>query len=582
MSLGSPPPPPPPAGPSGALRSLGASRSLQVPPPPPPPPSTNQEGQSKGSATPSSLKTAASAEYQAWTKTDTRLRPHWECPYSKGELATRLWKPLEEERPATSEPAWSISSSDVPVPKNNWASALASTYSPPPEDSLLAQTGDIAMFMDWFSWTNQSSDLEYLRYGSKGSRHALLISKMKAAYYPDIGLEQMVPDQMWIKEECKYDIAAMYGISHWWFQRHRFYIDIHTSEGDCKAVRTHMRILSVVRIEVFSMYGYDYMKKIVLRCADLNEHVITERDFKYLYPSDFKDLYMLNLQGHQNHLPPKDKKIPTTAVNLWTRHLVIRQQVEDFQLGIESYQTHLNLTKPRWDATGFEYKHDYTVIDSLRVVTFRDRYGVQMFMRFNEIHNHVFIIDRYLHVCYTDSEPWRFRWVSDEEPEAPEEAPPSPDYVPGLEHPPSPDYVPGPEHPPLPDYVPELEYPEYLAPSDAEVPIEDQPLPDKPLPDNASPTTLSPGYVVDSDPKEDPVNGGDDNDESFGDDFDDEDEEASKEVDDEKEEHLALADSDRLPIVDPVPSAEDIEAFETDESALTPPSPKLRRARIYV
>nr|GEU59145.1 hypothetical protein [Tanacetum cinerariifolium] len=144
---------------------------------------------------------------------------------------------------------------------------------------------------------------------------------------------------MWIEEECKYDIAAMYGISHWWFQRQRFYIDRHTSEGDRRAVKTHMQILSVVRIEVFSMYGYDYMKKIVLHHADINEHVIAERDFKYLYPSDFEDLYLLNLQGHLNHLPLKDKKILTTAINLWTRHLVIRQRVEDFQLGIESYQT---------------------------------------------------------------------------------------------------------------------------------------------------------------------------------------------------------------------------------------------------
>nr|GEX26314.1 hypothetical protein [Tanacetum cinerariifolium] len=63
---------------------------------------------------------------------------------------TKKWKPLDEDRPATPEPAWSIPSSDVPVPKNNWASALASTYSPPPEDSLFAQTGDMAMFMDWF------------------------------------------------------------------------------------------------------------------------------------------------------------------------------------------------------------------------------------------------------------------------------------------------------------------------------------------------------------------------------------------------------------------------------------------------
>ncbi|GJS64935.1 hypothetical protein Tco_0679499 [Tanacetum coccineum] len=66
--------------------------------------------------------------------------------------------------------------------------------------------------------------------------------------------------------------------------------------------------------------------------------------------------------------------------------MVIRQRVKDFQVGTESYQTQLNLTKPRWDAKGFEYKHDFTVIDSPRAVTFRDKYRVQMIMKFNEIH----------------------------------------------------------------------------------------------------------------------------------------------------------------------------------------------------
>ncbi|GJS11663.1 hypothetical protein Tco_0368459 [Tanacetum coccineum] len=36
------------------------------------------------------------------------------------------------------------------MPTNNWASALKSTYAPPQENSLLAQTGDMAMFMDWY------------------------------------------------------------------------------------------------------------------------------------------------------------------------------------------------------------------------------------------------------------------------------------------------------------------------------------------------------------------------------------------------------------------------------------------------
>nr|GEX89871.1 hypothetical protein [Tanacetum cinerariifolium] len=164
---------------------------------------------------------------------------------------------------------------DDPILRNNVSKPLP----------LGGPPGQVTIQSDLFF----NKDLEYLRYSSKGCRPALSISKMKAAYYPDARLEQMVPDQFWIDEECKYDIAAMYGISHWWFQRQRFYIDRHMSE-------------------------------------------------------------------------------------------------EDFQVRIKSYQTQLKLTKPQWDATGFEYKHDYTVIDSPRAVILRDKYGVQMMMCFNEIH----------------------------------------------------------------------------------------------------------------------------------------------------------------------------------------------------
>ncbi|GKD73790.1 hypothetical protein Tco_1332072, partial [Tanacetum coccineum] len=58
------------------------------------------------------------------------------------------------------------------------------------------------------------------------------------------------------------------------------------------------------------------------------------------------------------------------------------------------------------------------------------------------------------------------------------------------------------------------------------------------------------------------------------DDTDDEDEEPIK--DEEEEEHLAPADPSVVPVVDPVLSARDIEAFETDESTPTPRSPQTR------
>ncbi|GJS23957.1 hypothetical protein Tco_0452589 [Tanacetum coccineum] len=208
---------------------------------------------------------------------------------------------------------------------------------------------------------------------------------------------------------------------------------------------------------------------------------------------------------------------------------------------------------------------------------------------------------------YTDFAPGRVFWGADEEvsdggtprvivygydglPMQPV-APPSPDYVPGPEHPPSLDYVPGPEHPPSPieiPFVPEPEYPEYLVPSEDEAPIEDQPLPA-----DASPIALSPGYVPDTDPKEDPkedseeehadypADGGDGDDEPSDDDTDDDDADDDEEPfededEDEEEEHLAPADSSAIPMVDPVPSAGDTEAFETDESAPTPRAPQIR------
>nr|GEV50407.1 integrase, catalytic region, zinc finger, CCHC-type, peptidase aspartic, catalytic [Tanacetum cinerariifolium] len=278
---------------------------------------------------------AASAEYTAWKTTDTRLRPS----------VSSIPKDLHmDDDTALDEQVHSSDDEDI-------------------RNAHIPKTSDMAIFIDWF----------YKQQGITGLKPQDLEGpafKLVKVFHPNVIHLQY---QM---EECHKLLTDNVDES----------IIRHTSEGDRRAVRTHMWILSVVRIKVFSMYAYDYMKMIVFRRVDLNEHIIAERDFKYLYISDFEYLYLLNLQGHLNHLPPKDKEILTTAVNLWTRHLVIRQRVKDFQLGIESYQTQLNLTKPRWDAIGFKYKQDFTVIDSPRAVTFRDTYGVQMIMRFNEIH----------------------------------------------------------------------------------------------------------------------------------------------------------------------------------------------------
>nr|GEV06512.1 reverse transcriptase domain-containing protein [Tanacetum cinerariifolium] len=112
--------------------------------------------------------------------------------------------------------------------------------------------------------------------------------------------------------------------------------------------------------------------------------------------------------------------------------------------------------------------------------------------------------------------------------------------------------------------------------------------------DDLARTILSSGYVADFDSEEDPeedladypVDGGEvDDDESSDDDDDndddDEEQEAFEDDDEKEEEHPALADFYVVPVDDPIPSAEDTQAFKTNESAPTPiPSPRRRMARI--
>ncbi|GJV14612.1 hypothetical protein Tco_1359935 [Tanacetum coccineum] len=230
-----------------------------------------------------------------------------------------------------------------------------------------------------------NKDLEYLLTGDKERKTALSISKLKAARYLDFGLEELVPS-LWVESERDYDISAAYGITHWWFRRKEFYINKHSEPSDREAVRSQMRILSVIRVKTFEKYGYNYLREIILRRADYKEYKISEKDFKNLHPNDFEDLYLLNIQDKLNHLSKSDKIHLHTAVNMWIRNLVIRNRVGDLQLGIESYQTKLNLERPNWDATDYFFKEDYTIVPKPRAVIYRDRNDQRKLMRLNEIH----------------------------------------------------------------------------------------------------------------------------------------------------------------------------------------------------
>ncbi|GKA23261.1 hypothetical protein Tco_0709223 [Tanacetum coccineum] len=209
---------------------------------------------------------------------------------------------------------------DIPIPDD--------VYLSDSKDTGVAHLPKIKTRPDWLKpLPEEGRHHKHLNQsGDKERRNALLISKLKAAYYPDFGLEELVPS-LRIKSERDYDISAAYGISHW----------------------------------------------------------ISEADFKNLHPNDFEDMYLLHLQGKLNHLSGANKVHLFNAVNLWIRNIVIRQCVEDLKLGIESYQTKLNLTQPRWNATDFLFKEDYTIVHKPRAIIYRDKNNQKKMMRETEL-----------------------------------------------------------------------------------------------------------------------------------------------------------------------------------------------------
>ncbi|GKE04087.1 hypothetical protein Tco_1396105 [Tanacetum coccineum] len=213
------PPPPPDSDLSKRRRhDAGASGSSQ--------PQAPQSLTSKKSDTrdaPSGSSKQQSEDTDSAHLPKTKQRPEW-------------LKPIPDyERPATPEPARVIPTSHIPDATfmNRYCQKMGKTkltqadlegqayevidWANPEGDQvridiskplpLSGPPGHVTIQTQFFF----NKDLDYLRYDSKGSGQALLISKIKATRYHDFGLELLVPEHMWIDYICTYDISASYG-----------------------------------------------------------------------------------------------------------------------------------------------------------------------------------------------------------------------------------------------------------------------------------------------------------------------------------------------------------------------------------
>nr|GEX86788.1 putative ribonuclease H-like domain-containing protein [Tanacetum cinerariifolium] len=172
------------------------------------------------------------------------------------------------------------------------------------------------------------NDLEYLRGGASSCKYTT-ITKTKAADYGHIKwIEVLVPRTMWITEPIGYDKHALGG----------------------------RRIIAVTELKIVEWHSYKHLDWITVRRDDDNLYKFKEGDFKRLRIQDIEDI------------------------------IVIQRRMEDLQLGVESYQKKLNLTKLDSYRSDLKRKEAYTAYSNPRGFIYQNKDKRNRLMRINELH----------------------------------------------------------------------------------------------------------------------------------------------------------------------------------------------------
>ncbi|GJV04511.1 hypothetical protein Tco_1338080 [Tanacetum coccineum] len=101
--------------------------------------------------------------------------------------------------------------------------------------------------------------------------------------------------------------------------------------------------------------------------ADQKLYTFKEGDFKRLHLNDIEDMLLLVVQNKLHNLDTNVMVYLAVSLRMFARRTAIQTRVEDLQLGVESYQKKLNLTKPRTRDVDMSRRPAYTTLSNPQV-----------------------------------------------------------------------------------------------------------------------------------------------------------------------------------------------------------------------
>nr|GEY15080.1 hypothetical protein [Tanacetum cinerariifolium] len=274
---------------------------------------------------------------------------------------------------------------------------------------------------DQLDWVNPK--------GTSSCKYTTSVTKTNTADYEHIKwIEDLVPRTMWIQELVGYDKHALWGISHWGRKHQQFY-GFAINRESARDVYSKSKIIAVTELKIVEWHNYKHLDWVMVRSDDDKLYKFKEGDFKRLHIQYIKDMLLLLVQGKLTNLTVKERFPFNVSLRMFTRSIVVQRRasshkyttsvtktkatdyghikwiedlvpraiiiavtelkiiewhnykhldwimrhVEDLQLGIESYQKKLNLTKPDTYRSDLKRKEAYIAYSNPRGFIYQNK-----------------------------------------------------------------------------------------------------------------------------------------------------------------------------------------------------------------
>nr|GFC13654.1 hypothetical protein [Tanacetum cinerariifolium] len=188
-----------------------------------------------------------------------------------------------------------------------------------------------------------------------------------------------------IQEPLNYDKHAIWGFSHWGRKRQQFY-GFAINRESALDVYSKRRIIAVTDLKIVEWHNYKHLDWISVRRDDDKIYKFKEGDFKRLRLQDIEDMLLLLVQGKPSNLTVEERFAFNVSLRMFTRSIIIQRCVEDLQLGVESYQKRLNLTKPDTYRSDLKRREAYIAYSNPRGFIYQNKDKKNRLVRIDELH----------------------------------------------------------------------------------------------------------------------------------------------------------------------------------------------------